>query len=563
MSGRLVAALCLLIAAACHPREAVKARAAQRPVAIVVALVVDQLGAWVADERLAALPPTGGFARLRREGTLFRDVRFAHAATDTAVGHASLFTGRVPREHGVFGNEIATRAHGHTTRSSSLRDDSTRLVGPAGPTELAGSSLALLRVDTFADRFRAAHPDGAIVSISIKERAALFGGGRRPTATLFFESGLDSFATSTAFARALPSWALPHATSEALDRLRATPWEPLDRDFLAAHARQRDDEPAEGDWGGLGRAFPHLFRRGMRPGVFRATPAADEAILALATAALDGERMAERPSLLALSFSTHDYVGHVFGPDSWEAWDELLRLDGALARLFAALDARVGSDGWVAILSADHGGQPLPELPDDKRPWCRAGARDRWERPCGGGVRLLPTKLSDELEAVAVEALGGPAPGGAAWVDGVADPWVFLSPTARALPPARLDRLIARLAAWLSARPGVERVVDVRALPSTCPDGDSLDALVCRSYPPGSRPSLYVVPTPGSFFDPEYTPGFGSSHGTPLLADRAVPLLARAPGRLAAGRVVDDPQPFTRYRALLDALLDELSAPRR
>jgi len=552
MPPRLVILALLLVA--CRPPSTKPAapHASARP-PLVVALVVDQLAAWIADERLATLAPTGGFARLRREGTSYRDVRFAHAATDTAVGHASLFTGRAPRDHGVFGNETASRAHGHTKRSSSLRDDATRLVTATGATDVVGSSLALLRVDTFADRFRAANPDAAIVSISLKERAALFGGGRRPTATLFFDSGLDAFVTSTAFAPALPSWAAPRATSEALAPLRATPWTPLDREFLSTHARQRDDEPAEGDWGGLGRAFPHAFRPGMRPGVFRAMPAADEAMLALALAALDGERMADRPSLLVLSFSANDYIGHVFGPDSWEAWDELLRLDGLLARLFAALDTRVGPDGWVAVLSADHGSEPLPELPDSKRPWCTTPG-DRWERPCGGGVRLVPDRLSDELEAVAVEALGRPTPADAAWVDGVADPWVFLSSTARALPPARFDALVAGLTTWLAARPGVERVFDVRALPATCPDGDTLDALVCRSYPPGSAPSLYVVARPGSFFDPEYTTGFGSSHGSPRLCDRAVPILVRAPGRVAAGRVVDEPQPFTRYRALLDEL---------
>src|SRR5262245_29078282 len=34
-----------------------------------IAFVVDQLSAWVAEERFPLLPETGGFARLRREGT--------------------------------------------------------------------------------------------------------------------------------------------------------------------------------------------------------------------------------------------------------------------------------------------------------------------------------------------------------------------------------------------------------------------------------------------------------------------------------------------------------------
>ena len=43
----------------------------------------------------------------------------------------------------------------------------------------------------------------------------------------------------------------------------------------------------------------------------------------------------------------HDQIAHVFGPDSFEEWDELLRLDGELARFFADLDARFGPGGWM------------------------------------------------------------------------------------------------------------------------------------------------------------------------------------------------------------------------
>ncbi|MBC7792725.1 MAG: alkaline phosphatase family protein, partial [Clostridia bacterium] len=67
---------------------------------VVIALVVDQLAAWIASERLPTLPPDGGFARLLREGTYVRNLRYAHAATETAPGHAALFTGAPPSRTG-------------------------------------------------------------------------------------------------------------------------------------------------------------------------------------------------------------------------------------------------------------------------------------------------------------------------------------------------------------------------------------------------------------------------------------------------------------------------------
>jgi predicted AlkP superfamily pyrophosphatase or phosphodiesterase len=65
---------------------------------------------------------------------------------------------------------------------------------------------------------------------------------------------------------------------------------------------------------------------------------------------------------LAVSFSSTDYVGHLFGPSSLEAEDNLLRLDRTLAGLLAYIDKKVGLDQTMVVLSADHGG---PEAPAD------------------------------------------------------------------------------------------------------------------------------------------------------------------------------------------------------
>ena len=49
--------------------------------------------------------------------------------------------------------------------------------------------------------------------------------------------------------------------------------------------------------------------------------------------------------------------------------------------------------------------------------------------------------------------------------------------------------------------------------------------------------------------------GKGASHGSPYLYDRAVPLLVRAPGRVAAGQVDPTPASFATFTKTLAALL--------
>ena len=89
----------------------------------------------------------------------------------------------------------------------------------------------------------------------------------------------------------------------------------------------------------------------------------------------------------------------MWGPDSWEAWDELVRLDQQLGRFFASLDEVVGPDGWVALLSGDHGITTMPEaaagvvnrLPSSAEGSFHATAPNALPRAISGDRKLQPS----------------------------------------------------------------------------------------------------------------------------------------------------------------------------
>jgi hypothetical protein len=343
--------------------------------------------------------------------------------------------------------------------------------------------------------------------------------------------------------------------------VRAKPWTLLDADWVKSHAATPDDQPGEGELGGMPITFPHdVAHAPSPPAAFRGSPFADDAVLGLALAALDAEHAGERRTLLALSLSANDYVGHAYGPDSWEAWDELRRLDASLGSFFAALDARFGPAGWYAVLSGDHGVTTMPEVASGvpaARPWCRADAgADPWGRACGKVGRIMPDDLGAELRAVAAKAVPGEH---AALVTGVIDPYVYFTPEGRALTGAPAAALRKALTAAILAHPEVDRVIDTRTLSASasCPpeSNETIDALVCRAFVPGHAGDLYVLTKPGSFFDPDVVPGKGTSHGGPYLFDRVVPLVARAPGHVAAGKVLREPMSFRAFARTLSSLL--------
>jgi len=504
---------------------------------VVVALVVDQLAAWIAAERLPLLPANGGFARLRREGTWYKDVRFDYAITETGPGHASLFTGEVPRVHGIAANMVMGP---HDTPHFIVQDPQSRLVDEAGSRDEAGASADALRVPTLADQFRRRWRNATVVAISGKDRGALFAAGTSANAAVWFDSATMRFVTSTNYGSALPKFVSEAAPPDVVRDRARRPWELLDRRWVESHALSGDDQAGETDLDGYGTTFPHRADLAARPGeAFRADPASDELLLELALAALDAAQP-RSPKFVAVSLSANDVIGHLFGPDSWEAWDNLRRLDAALSKFFAGLDRRFGSSGWFAALAADHGVVPLPEIGVVKdRPACGAV---RGIGPCSPSRRLPSTPVLTEARATADLVLG---PGN--WVSGFFPPYLWLTQEALAQPKQKLSSLLEAMRRRLERLEGIREVFDVSALPAACPDtrDDSVFALVCRSVVPGVSGQLYVVTTQGTFFGTDRLPPSGTTHGSPYLYDRSIPVLLRAPGRVTAGNVVSRTRDFS------------------
>jgi type I phosphodiesterase/nucleotide pyrophosphatase len=547
-------ALCVALTA-CHPRPATQTPGAKtKAPRLLLTIVIDQLSAWEAAERLPMLPADGGFARLRREGLYIKELRFQHAVTDTAPGHAALYTGAVPRASGIFSNETLG-ADGKPR--SILLDETTRLVDAHGEVmDRPGSSLAGLRVETLADVLIAHAPAAIVYSFSLKDRGALFAAGRHPATVLWLDVDSESFVSSTAFP-APPFLVGSLGDHEAVTgAYRSSDWSLRNdaRTWVATHAETPDDQPGEGDYAGLGRTFPHAAGSAK---ALRATPLGDALLFGLARGALEyiGGRArgdeAAPPALLALSLSSHDYIEHVFGPQSWEAWAELYELDRDLAALLTEADRAVGPDGYAVMLTGDHGGGALPEVPPEiARTTCRDGEPPvHPSHGCGKRVRILPRDVVGAIESAAAATLG-PGP----WVAGFAEPLIYLTPRGKALGAAERGKL--RAAAEGAVRVlDIAHVFDTRAFRGACSGHDDVESLVCASVVADGPGDFYLVASRGGFFDPEVVTGFGQSHGTFDEMDRTVPLLVRAPGRVPGGATLDAPIAFTAFARTAASLL--------
>jgi arylsulfatase A-like enzyme len=335
---------------------------------LVVLVVVDGLPQDQVVKYLDQLGE-GGFKRLLDRGAWFTNAHYGHSMTETAVGHATIATGAHPYRHGVVGNDWFDRKT--KKQIYGVSDPSSLYLGEPTPDSKVGTSPRNLRVLTIGDELRLKTGfRGRVLSISIKDRGAILSGGKLGAA-YWLSPATGRFITSTYYRTSnYPDWWQRFHAGAPQDAWFGQKWEPVCPS--AAYARSAPgDRYYHTNYRALGTGFPHSVTGGIaKPGkeyyeALARTPFGDEYLLAFTKAAVRGENLGKNangvPDLLVVSFSSHDYVNHLFGPESMQSHDHFLRLDHTIADLLDFVDEWVGLAKTLVVLTADHGFSNAPE----------------------------------------------------------------------------------------------------------------------------------------------------------------------------------------------------------
>ncbi len=352
----------------------VAAPAAETPPKLILQITVDQLRGDLPGRYLPQMGE-GGFRYLLDNGVVFANAHHAHANTETIVGHATLATGAHPAVHGMVGNVWLDRTTGQMTYN--IEDDRYPLLGTGAdvdkkteidPTQKVantdGRSPAAILSSTFSDEL-AIYTAGRskVFGVSVKDRGAISMAGHAGKA-FWFSKQKAEFVTSSFYYEKYPEWVTAFNATKPVARYGDTNWELLNKPESYLFG-DKDDQEWETAFGSFGRVFPHPY--GPADGKYFTTlltlsPAGDELTLDFAKTLIENEEIGvdEVTDYLSVSFSSTDYVGHIFGPSSLEQEDNLLRLDRTIADLLAFVNQKVGLKNTLIVLSADHG---APEAP--------------------------------------------------------------------------------------------------------------------------------------------------------------------------------------------------------
>jgi predicted AlkP superfamily pyrophosphatase or phosphodiesterase len=327
---------------------------------LVVGMVIDQMR-WDYLYRYYSRYGAGGFKRLINEGFSAENTFIPYTPTYTACGHASIYTGSVPAINGIIGNDWYDPQLG---RNVYCAEDTS--VTSVGSTTMAGvMSPKNMLTTTITDELRlATNFQGKVIGISLKDRGSILPAGHSANAAYWFDGQTGDWITSTFYMTKLPTWVEDYNKIKLVNKFYEKNWPTL-YPIETYTQSTADDKPYEGKARGeQSPVFPHPLKlyAGKNFEMIKSTPYGNTMTLDLAKLAILSEDLGKDniTDFLAVSCSSTDYVGHMYGPNSIEAEDTYLRLDKDLAEFFDYLDSKVGKGNYLFFLSADHGAAHVP-----------------------------------------------------------------------------------------------------------------------------------------------------------------------------------------------------------
>ncbi|MES3038970.1 MAG: alkaline phosphatase family protein [Bdellovibrionota bacterium] len=277
---------------------------------LVVILVIDQFRSDDLTKLVFKKEGTGGLDYLAKNGAWFPFAEFESLQNMTCPGHATIFTGSQPASHGIGINEwYDPKIRGLTY---CVQDDKD------------GFSPRRLRTTTVGDELKLSNSASKVISISLKDRSAIMLGGHSANYALWFNQKSTLWETSKYYKEGkLPTW------TEKINVGLKSP---------GGNFESKNVKSAE---------------------------AATKATLDLAVQALEKEGLGKNVTsdVLAVSLSSHDILGHDFGPNSSEIKEFTDIQNVLIGKFIDSLKKHMGNlDKTLIVLTSDHGIPPVIEV---------------------------------------------------------------------------------------------------------------------------------------------------------------------------------------------------------
>lgn len=467
---------------------------------LVIGIVVDQMR-YDYLMRYYNKYGNGGFKRLMKEGFSYRDAEFNYVPTYTAPGHTAIYTGTTPSVNGMIANDWFDRALGRMVYCTG--DTTVQTVGSSSKAGKMSPRREL--VTTVGDALKLSdNGQSKVIGISLKDRASILPAGHSANAAYWFDDKTGNWISSTYYMNDLPEWVKKFNGKKEASMYLSKAWNTL-LPINEYTESMKDNNTYEGLFKGEEEpVFPHnlpaLMDKNGGYGLIKTTPFGDDITTDFVIEAIKDEQLGKgnATDMLTISYSSTDYIGHMYGTDAIETEDTYLRLDQDLSRLLTFLDTYIGKDNVLIFLTADHGAAINPQqLLDHQIP---AGYVDK-QQMVSGIKEYLEKKYGDSL------------------ISAFVNNQFYLNHAMLSAKHLNIDTVEVQVAALAVQYTGVERAIPACLLYKT--GNDFIMKKIRKGYYPGRSGDVIIN------LLPEYViyQKTGTTHGAPYIYDSHVPLI--------------------------------------
>ena len=468
---------------------------------LVVGIVVDQMR-YDYINRYWDDFSEGGFKKLLAQGYNCSNTHYNFIPTYTGPGHASIYTGATPSSHGIIANSWYNKS---LDKYSYCVSDST--MSTVGAENASGKmSPAKLLNTTFGDELRLFSMNRSkVIAVALKDRSAVLPGGHMANGSFWLDSETGDFVSSSFYGLNLPKWVQYFNNANFCESYLSKQWNLLLKASKYDESLEDNSIYEEVFNGEEAPIFPHdlpTLTALNGKGIIKSTPFGNSLTKDLAVAAIKGEGLGKDDftDLLAVSFSSTDYVGHQFGADSKETQDTYLRLDRDLADFLDFLEQYIGTENVLVFLTADHGAVRTPSYLKDRK---------------------IPAGYFEAEEPVAkLKVYLNSLYGVGNWVKTYGNAQLFLNRELIAEKALRLEVVQQQVADFMLGFKGVQKAVTGRTLERSEFTSGVLASLQ-RGYNPKRSGDVLLVLDP-AWIEYSHT---GTTHGSGYTYDQHVPLI--------------------------------------
>ncbi len=488
---------------------------------LILQITVDQLRGDMPAAYLDKMGK-GGFRYLLDEGIVYKDAHHNHANTETIVGHATLATGALPAVHGMIGNvwfddKLQRLVYNvedadYPLLSANAGVNQKTEIDPTQRTaKSSGRSPNNIQVSTFSDELKiASNGKAKVFAVSVKDRGAISMAGHMGKA-FWFSKKSGEFVTSEYYYDKYPEWVSKWNEAKPTKKYHQKTWQLSQAQTKYVFAKQ-DDQAWETKFPGFGRTFPHQYGD-MANAYFNTfltlSPAGDELTLDFAKAVVNNEQLGQNEvtDYLSVSFSSTDYVSHIFGPSSLEAEDNMLRLDSTLAKLLTFIDKKVGLENTLIVLAADHGAAEVPAYLSSLGMKTKVVAPKEWDK--APSMKALKKQFGFDK----------------ALIKSYFHPYIYLDRDLIAKRKLSLEQVQKAVAMEVSKFDGVALAVTSSDIETGNTPQDYLHTLVVNNHSQNRSGDVYVVLEAHRFVADMEGLTVAATHGSPWGYDTFVPLI--------------------------------------